>query len=483
MKKLYTILLTAALALMLAIGVWSLIGNGETVSAVDGKTLAEKPEFSFAALFDGTYLPALERSYSDHFPMRDALLTAGKTLNRFYYYSGSDEDAVLIIGGSTGAEQGGERLDTTVTPPVTEPEQTPAPDETPEANPDDTPAEPSQEQTPTDPASEDTPQQPEENTPPELDEPAEGDATWAGNVIVVGTRAMEIPSANEEIIESYAAAVNKLSDAMGSGVRTISLVTPNGGEFYSPESMHTGIHSQKAMIEHCYASMDAGIVTVDAYSGLRAHADEYIYFRTDHHWTQLGAYYAYQKFCEAAGFEAVALDQFQTGVYENFVGSMYTFTKGYPQSETLYNNPDTLTYYLPIYETHAKYYANASLQDGVAVSVVYTQLPESTTNKYLCYIGGDTPVCVIESAAEGGTCIVLKESYGNAFVPFLTSHYSKIIVIDPREFNRDGKPSLDLTSFAAEQGIDDLIVINYPYMINNTAYISWLNRLVDGNAS
>ena len=474
MKKLYNVLLCTALALLLMIGVWSLFGNGETVSAVDGKTLAEKPEFTFASLFDGSYLPALERSYSDHFPMRDMLLEVGKTMNRFYYYSGSDENAVLIIGGSTGAEQGGERLDTALAPQVTPPEQPPAPDEAPEKKPDDTPAEP---------APEDTPQQPEEQTPPELDEPAEEDATWAGNVIVVGTRAMEIPSANEQIIESYADAVGRLADAMGSGVRTISLVTPNGGEFYSPQSMHTGIHSQKAMIEHCYASMDAGIVTVDAYSGLREHADEYIYFRTDHHWTQLGAYYAYQKFCEAAGFEAVALDRFQTGVYENFVGSMYTFTKGYPQSETLYNNPDTLTYYLPIYETHAKYYADASLQNGVAVSVVYTQLPESTTNKYLCYIGGDTPVCVIESAAEGGTCIVLKESYGNAFVPFLTSHYSKIIVIDPREFNRDGKPSLDLASFAAEQGIDDLIVINYPYMINNTSYIAWLNRLAGGSAS
>ncbi len=474
MKKLYNVLLCTALALLLVIGVWSLFGNGETVSAVDGKTLAEKPEFTFASLFDGSYLPALERSYSDHFPMRDMLLEVGKTMNRFYYYSGSDENAVLIIGGSTGAEQGGERLDTALTPQVTPSEQPPASDETPEKKPDDTPAEP---------APEDTPQQPEEQTPPELDEPAEEDATWAGNVIVVGTRAMEIPSANEQIIESYADAVGRLADAMGSGVRTISLVTPNGGEFYSPQSMHTGIHSQKAMIEHCYASMDAGIVTVDAYSGLREHADEYIYFRTDHHWTQLGAYYAYQKFCEAAGFEAVALDRFQTGVYENFVGSMYTFTKGYPQSETLYNNPDTLTYYLPIYETHAKYYADASLQNGVAVSVVYTQLPESTTNKYLCYIGGDTPVCVIESAAEGGTCIVLKESYGNAFVPFLTSHYSKIIVIDPREFNRDGKPSLDLASFAAEQGIDDLIVINYPYMINNTSYIAWLNRLAGGSAS
>ena len=474
MKKLYNVLLCTALALLLVIGVWSLFGNGETVSAVDGKTLAEKPEFTFASLFDGSYLPALERSYSDHFPMRDMLLEVGKTMNRFYYYSGSDENAVLIIGGSTGAEQGGERLDTALTPQVTPSEQPPASDETPEKKPDDTPAEP---------APEDTPQQPEEQTPPELDEPAEEDATWAGNVIVVGTRAMEIPSANEQIIESYADAVGRLADAMGSGVRTISLVTPNGGEFYSPQSMHTGIHSQKAMIEHCYASMDAGIVTVDAYSGLRDHADEYIYFRTDHHWTQLGAYYAYQKFCEAAGFEAVALDRLQTGVYENFVGSMYTFTKGYPQSETLYNNPDTLTYYLPIYETHAKYYADASLQNGVAVSVVYTQLPESTTNKYLCYIGGDTQVCVIESAAEGGTCIVLKESYGNAFVPFLTSHYSKIIVIDPREFNRDGKPSLDLASFAAEQGIDDLIVINYPYMINNTSYIAWLNRLAGGSAS
>ena len=51
-------------------------------------------------------------------------------------------------------------------------------------------------------------------------------------------------------------------------------------------------------------------------------------------------------------------------------------------------------------------------------------------------------------------------------------------MIDPREFNRDGKPSLDLTTFAKEQGIDDLIVINYPYMINNASYVSWLNRLV-----
>ena len=219
---------------------------------------------------------------------------------------------------------------------------------------------------------------------------------------------------------------------------------------------------------------------MDAYSKLRAHTDEYIFFRTDHHWTQLGAYYAYTAFCEAAGFEPAALDEFETGRYDSFVGSMYTFTKGYPQSEVLKANPDYLEYYLPLYETHARYYSDATLQDGVPVSVVYTKMDDAVSNKYLCFIGGDTPVCVIESAAEGGTCLVLKESYGNALVPFLTSHYSKIIVVDPREFNRDGKPSLDLAAFAAEQGVDDLLVINYPYMINSKNYVRWLERLVGG---
>ena len=72
---------------------------------------------------------------------------------------------------------------------------------------------------------------------------------------------------------------------------------------------------------------------------------------------------------------------------------------------------------------------------------------------------------------------VLKESYGNAFVPFLTSHYGRIIVIDPREFNQEGKPTLDLAAFAADQGVDDLVVINYPYMINSKAFVRYLNAL------
>ena len=133
----------------------------------------------------------------------------------------------------------------------------------------------------------------ETTTPPEVNVPDENQGTAIGTIYIDGDNAMDIPTANNEVIDSYADAVNNLSQALGSDVRTISLVTPNSGEFYSPESFHTGSHSQKEMIERCYGAMNDNIVTVDAYSALRNHADEYIYFRTDHHWTALGAYYAY----------------------------------------------------------------------------------------------------------------------------------------------------------------------------------------------
>ena len=475
MKKLHTGLLLLLLAAMLSVGVYSLADYDATGSASEKREFV-KPDFSIKALLDGTYIPALESYYSDTFPGRESLLKANRTLNKFYYYSGSGEDSVLIVNQTDSAAQGGESLDAVQKANG----QTQQPEQTTPAQPETAPepvADSSDVQQPAQKpgAAEEPEQQPEAD--PALDTPEESDASYAGSVVVVGDRAMEIPTRLDDLITSYAGAVGNLAAAMGPDVRTISLITPNGGEFYSPESLHTGEHSQKDMIDFCYSQMDDRIVTVDAYSKLRSHTDEDIYFRTDHHWTQLGAYYAYTAFCEAAGFDAVPLEKFETGRYDTFLGSMYTFTKGYPQSEVLKQNPDYLEYYLPIVETHARYYADGSLENGTPVSVVYTKLDENVSNKYLCFIGGDTPICIIESEVQGPTCIVLKESYGNAFVPFLTSHYSRIIVIDPREFNQDGKPSLDLASFAAEQGVDDLIVINYPYMINSKAFVRYLNAL------
>ena len=346
--------------------------------------------------------------------------------------------------------------------------------------------------TPTEPVEDQTVQtqpQPEENAPeeetvePEQTEPVEEEpnydemdyTTTDSSIIILGSNAMDIPTQIDSIIGSYAGAINNIHNALGDDVRIISLVTPNSGQFYSPSEYH-----QEAMIDLCYSQMDVDVITVDAYSVLEKHKSEDIYFRTDHHWTALGAYYAYTAFCDAVGLEAVALDQFRSGTYEGFVGSMYTYTSNYPQSQVLKDNPDTLTYYCPIEDTQAAFFANADMNMAEAywVDVVNTNLPETEYNKYMCFLSGDHPVVRVTSSADGPTCLVLKDSYGNAFIPFLTSHYSEILVIDPREFNSDGKPSLDLTAFVEEHGVEDVIAINYPFMINRKDYVKMLNQLV-----
>ena len=110
MKKLYTAMLLVLLAAMFSVGVYSL-ADYDAAGSVSEKREFVKPEFSVKSLLNGTYIPALEQYYSDTFPGRESLLKANRTLNKFYYYSGSGEDSVLILNQSDSAAQGGESLD------------------------------------------------------------------------------------------------------------------------------------------------------------------------------------------------------------------------------------------------------------------------------------------------------------------------------------------------------------------------------------
>ena len=479
MKKLCLIFTAILLFAMLAIGFVSLVDVDPTVSLVENRTLATRPAFSIGALLNGSYLQELDVYYADTFPFREQLMKLNKKLNGFYYYSG--ENNTLILPGANGAEQGGASLDDFNQATGQGGNAADTPEDGAAGTPENPLPDPPEVEKPgvTTPA-DDT---------EKIDADAPHDSGWEnnetadytgyGSIIIIGDQAMEVPSEVPSAITKYAESVSALAEALPD-VKVYSLLTPNAAEFYSPTEFHTGSHSQKAMIDSCYDQMSDAVTKVDIYSQLEKRTDQYIYFRTDHHWTARGAYWAYVAFCRARGFDAVSLEDFESGRYDEFVGSLYTFTSQYPQSEALWNNPDYVEYFLPIVESHAKYYADATLTNGIPISVVSTNISTaSKQNKYLCFISGDPPVCVVETAVQDGpTCVVLKESYGNAFVPFLTSHYSRIIVIDPREFNHGNKPELDLKAFAAEQGVDDLIVIIYPFMINNATYISYLNALI-----
>ena len=214
---------------------------------------------------------------------------------------------------------------------------------------------------------------------------------------------------------------------------------------------------------------------MDAYNVLKEHQEEYLYFRTDHHWTHLGAYYAYTALGEAAGFTADPISDFRQGQWDNFVGSLYTYSANYPQAKVLKENPDTVYYWQPHVECSTNYFSSTSLSDPMASGTI-CRLDDTVTNKYLTFMGGDHPVTVVETETDGPAILVIKESYGNPLISWLTGHYSKIILIDPREYfalNDD----IDLTAFAEEQGISQCLIVNYPMMLGSEGYIGHLENL------
>ena len=459
MKKIYTVLSALFLCVVLIIGVVGIFSKSEG---------AAKPKLTFGGLLSGSYSRQKRDHYGEKFPQGEKLTDWNTRLNGFYKFSGlTDEDDVqLIIDMDSGAADGGEALNDhpgqeiagseSETPNVTGPDTT---------TPDATVPDPSQGEVPTEP------------TKPNVGVPEDTVIENLGAALLVGNRAIEVPYSNHSVIEKYAGAVTSIATALGSNVRTFNIAVPNAAEFYTTEDYHTGSSSQIDMIDYCYEHLGSNVKSVDAYSKLAAHTDEYIYFRTDHHWTQLGAYYAYLAYCEKAGFRPEPLSKFEQGKYENFVGSMYGYLKDYPQSAILKKEPDTVHFYRPFVHLKTRFYEDSTLSTEYMIGTI-SYVGDNISNKYLCFLGGDHPITIIETDVEGPVCMLLKESYGNAFAPWLTSHYSKVIVVDPREFNRNGKPSLDLVSFAKQQGVSDCIILNYPMMLNSDAYANWLNRLV-----
>ena len=199
MKKIYRAMAGFFLAALLAVGLVSLFTTGSGTVGVN----TQKPQFSMQALLDGTFISQLETYYANTFPMRDTLLKANRWLNGFYHSSAGD-DNILVLGGNTGAEQGGESLarqEYEKTGQTLENEPSSAQESSGDA---DIPGDVTgTEETLPENQNGDTQTPPEEETIPELDNPDISEAQYAGNVVIVGNRAMEIPTATDSVIESY----------------------------------------------------------------------------------------------------------------------------------------------------------------------------------------------------------------------------------------------------------------------------------------
>ncbi|WP_168735600.1 DHHW family protein [Cohnella fermenti] len=284
------------------------------------------------------------------------------------------------------------------------------------------------------------------------------------NYIVSGGEAASLFVYNKSAADQYANALNRFKASIDASVRVYSLLVPTAGEFSDSELAKNNSDSQKEAFAHIGELLDPGIVQVDAYDALASHLDDYVYYRTDHHWTALGAYYAYKVFAEATGEQPASLDDFKEGTIGDFLGSEYKTL----QLEELKANPDTIVYYTPTsdYEYTAYSTKNAPLNRDL----VNAKYANDTNGLYAVFMGGDTPWGEITTeSASGRTLLVVKDSYANAFIPYLLDHYSKIYYVDPRSYTGN------LTDFATEKQATDVLFLNNA----TVARITGIAELID----
>lgn len=270
------------------------------------------------------------------------------------------------------------------------------------------------------------------------------DAYYAGAVLVCGDYGLEyfLPSANGN--SGWATTINKFAEKYPE-LNVTALLVPKSCTFNSPAGYTDPYERTEAHISATYGMLNEGIKAADCLGIMSEHSEEYMFYRTDHHWTSLGAYYASVAYCEANGIEAYALDTYETVVKTDFLGTLYNYAGG-PSS--LKKNLDYTVGRYP----HIGYSMIAgnsgNWYNTVAINYNYKTYAGM-------FINGDNPLTLITTENKNGkTLMIFKESYGNAFVPYMIDYYEQVLVVDIRE-NTKGTGAL-----IEEYGVTDVLFIN-----------------------
>lgn len=292
-----------------------------------------------------------------------------------------------------------------------------------------------------------------------------------GAVYIYDKMAFELFSGTESSAKDYADCISDFKASVGDDVTVYNMVIPNHIEFGLPrkyiENGTVQTSSQSENIKAIYTSYSEDVIPINCYNKLSEHCDEYIYFNTDHHWTGLGAYYAYQAFCEQTDQKVLDLSVCTENVVDGYEGSLIDC------DGSLYENLDSVHYWTFPYNTYAMRTDN--MGETPYETTVYYGGATSGPYTYGAFIWGDCPLFVEYNTdlTNGKKIAVVKESYGNAFVPYLTANYEQVHVIDFRYF--DG----NLKQYCADNGIDEVIFVNNILAANTAIQVDRIRTLID----
>lgn len=237
--------------------------------------------------------------------------------------------------------------------------------------------------------------------------------------------------------------VNKYVEKLGEDRVNVMLV-PTASEVLKDKlpPFATG-YDQGAYIDEVIESLPEGTF-VDVRDTFNQHKDEYIYYRTDHHWTAFGAFYAYEQWAKEAGFTPLSREQFDITLgSDQFYGTLHSKVNVKVEPDEIY-----------LFE----------IKEDMNYQLIYNMTDETDTlydlselegkDKYSVYMGGNNALVEVQTNNKNGRkLLVIKDSYAHSFVPLAVNHYEETYMIDFRYFNGG------VEEFVEENGITDVLVL------------------------
>lgn len=259
---------------------------------------------------------------------------------------------------------------------------------------------------------------------------------------------------NEENVSKNLTAINDFSKKY-KDVKQYMLISPTAVSILSNKlPMAAPVADQQKYLEEYSKKIDSNITFVDTYPTLLEHKNEDLYYKSDHHWTTLGAFYSYQKLAKDMGLSPEDSDDYDIELVSNsFEGAL--------ASESGYNTEkDKVRVYVPKDEND-QVVVNYEEEQKKTASL-YTSEKLDQKDKYQVFLGGNHPILKIDTTSTSGkTLLIFKDSYANCFAQFLTTHFSRIIMVDPRYYYED------IDELMKTEGVDEVL-----YLYNANTFFS-----------
>lgn len=267
------------------------------------------------------------------------------------------------------------------------------------------------------------------------------DAYYAGAVLVCGDYSLEYFLPGAEGSSSYADIVNGFAEKYPN-INTTCMLVPKSCAFNSPAGYTNPYERTQQFIDATYGMMNDSVKKADCLGVMTDHEGEYMFYRTDHHWTSLGAYYAFSDMAAGLGIEQPWEEYDVFPVTDSFEGTLASKSGCHAVT-------DVIELYVP--KGNLQYYVTV---DGERTATMYDREKLEEKDQYAVFLGGnDARVDITTTAETGRTLLIFKDSYANCFLQFLLPYYDRIILLDARYYYGDAD------SVISREGVTDVLFL------------------------